>query len=369
MSDLSQIELNSTTYNLKDTTARKYMLYYATGTGTTASAWYDSSTGILISATSTAWKATISEIGSYYDGLMIAYKIPINDSYSFGISFEINSLGKHPIVRNSSSGELASLGPNDYKKDSVVLLVYCSSISDYLYNNSANPTSVSGCWVLVNNFDSGNTHYTAYIRAGASNSTSNAATTSGNTYLNLVENSTRRSGVKLVPGTNMSITSDASGNVTFNASEPQGLYFGTCSTDGGTAAKTVSITGITSYYTGLNVRILFTAGQTSSSAPSLNINNLGAVAIYRTSGIAAERYEWRIGEVVDFVYDGTHFIIADGGLATAGYPGIVRISSSIDSQSEDYVATSKAVNNVKNLIYWQYNSTNDTIDLNFPSAT
>lgn len=63
------------------------------------------------------------------------------------------------------------------------------------------------------------THHTAYIRAGASGGTANAATTTGNTYLNLVENGANRSGVKLVPGTNMSITSDGSGNVTFNATD------------------------------------------------------------------------------------------------------------------------------------------------------
>jgi hypothetical protein len=61
------------------------------------------------------------------------------------------------------------------------------------------------------------THYTAYLRAGASGGTANAATTTGNTYLNLVENSTNRSGVKLAPGSNMTITSDANGNVTFTA--------------------------------------------------------------------------------------------------------------------------------------------------------
>lgn len=61
------------------------------------------------------------------------------------------------------------------------------------------------------------THHTAYLRAGASGGTANAATTTGNTYLNLVENGANRSGVKLVPSSNMTITSDANGNVTFTA--------------------------------------------------------------------------------------------------------------------------------------------------------
>jgi len=63
------------------------------------------------------------------------------------------------------------------------------------------------------------THHMAYLRAGASEGTVNAATTTGNTYLNLVENEANRSGVKLAPGSNMSITSDANGVVTFAATD------------------------------------------------------------------------------------------------------------------------------------------------------
>lgn len=72
-----------------------------------------------------------------------------------------------------------------------------------------------GTWQVPPN--TGDTHHTAYLRAGASGGTANAATTTGNTYLNLVENNANRSGVKLVPGNNMSITSDDNGNVTFTA--------------------------------------------------------------------------------------------------------------------------------------------------------
>lgn len=61
-------------------------------------------------------------------------------------------------------------------------------------------------------------HHTAYLRAGAASGTANAATTTGNTHLLLVENGAHRSGVKLVPGSNMTITSDANGNVTFASS-------------------------------------------------------------------------------------------------------------------------------------------------------
>ena len=57
----------------------------------------------------------------------------------------------------------------------------------------------------------------AHLRAGAVNGTTNAATTTGNTYLNLVVDGSFDSGVKLVPGLNTSIDSDANGNVTIAA--------------------------------------------------------------------------------------------------------------------------------------------------------
>lgn len=70
------------------------------------------------------------------------------------------------------------------------------------------------------------THHAAYLRAGAANGTANAATTTGNTHLLLVENSTHRSGIKLVPGSNMTITSDANGNVTFASTNTRDPGYG-----------------------------------------------------------------------------------------------------------------------------------------------
>lgn len=59
------------------------------------------------------------------------------------------------------------------------------------------------------------THYTGYVRAGASGGTTNAATT--DPYLNYVEDGQNRSGVRLIGGANVDISSDANGNVTIDA--------------------------------------------------------------------------------------------------------------------------------------------------------
>ncbi len=59
--------------------------------------------------------------------------------------------------------------------------------------------------------------YAVTMVAGEGDDTANSPTTSGNTYLNVVEDGTVRSSVRLVPGTNMSIVSDGLGNVTLQA--------------------------------------------------------------------------------------------------------------------------------------------------------
>lgn len=212
MADISKITvLDGTSYDLKDSTARKYMVLYGTGTGTTGYMTWDASmqTSVFMSA---MYTVSIPAITEYYDGLTVAYKLPV-DVDEYGAALRANSLAYKPIIHTHNTASNATI-PN-YRKDSIVLLVYCSTVSGYYFNYAPYATSVTGCWVIVNDYYVDN--YYAYIRAGASNSTENAATTSGNTYLNLVENSSRRSGVRLVPGSNMTITSDASGNVTFTA--------------------------------------------------------------------------------------------------------------------------------------------------------
>lgn len=64
-----------------------------------------------------------------------------------------------------------------------------------------------------------NTHYTTRIIAGAANGTANAATTNGNTHINVTDDNTFRSGV-VIKGTGAtSVTSDASGNITVHSTD------------------------------------------------------------------------------------------------------------------------------------------------------
>lgn len=64
-----------------------------------------------------------------------------------------------------------------------------------------------------------NTHYTTRIVAGAANDTANAATTNGNTHINVTDDNTFRSGL-VIKGTGAaSVTSDASGNITVHSTD------------------------------------------------------------------------------------------------------------------------------------------------------
>ena len=110
-------------------------------------------------------------------------------------------------------------------------------------------------------------------------------------------------------GTVFTVT-DLSG-ATYNI---HGVLYGTCETAAGTAAKVVTISGITSLDEGLSIRVKFTYAQTYDGTPTLNVNNLGAKNIKRVGSINAKQYEWREGEIIDFVYDGLSWIIVKVGI-------------------------------------------------------
>ena len=80
--------------------------------------------------------------------------------------------------------------------------------------------------------------------------------------------------------------------------------YGTCSTAAGTAAKTVSIPGIT-LKTGVEITVRFSVTNTAAN-PTLNLNSTGAKAIrYRNTAISAGYLA--ANRTYRFVYDGTYW--------------------------------------------------------------
>lgn len=141
------------------------------------------------------------------------------------------------------------------------------------------------------------------------------------------------------------------------------VYYGECSTTASTQTKVVSIPKIESLTTGLCVRVKFLNAQDYSGQPQLQINSLEAKYILRSGSDSAKQYDWQAGEVLDFVYNGTSFIIQGGAVPTTTYYGSrIKLSSSTSSTSEDLAATPKAVKTAYDLANGKVSCTKSNID-------
>lgn len=124
-----------------------------------------------------------------------------------------------------------------------------------------------------------------------------------------------------------------------------GVFYGTCATAAATAAKVVVCEEFTSedLVAGTVINVKFTYAQTYNGAPTLNVNSTGAKNIKRVGTTNAARYEWLAGEVLQFVYDGSYWMLTDGGIATTTYYGVTKLSSATNSTSTAVAATASAV--------------------------
>lgn len=96
------------------------------------------------------------------------------------------------------------------------------------------------------------------------------------------------------------------------------VYYGTCPTSAGSQEKGVTINGVTAMTEGLSIRVKFSNAQTYNGTPRLNLNGLGAKDVKRSASKSAAQYEWAAGEVLDLVYDGSAWIIVNGGCLKFG---------------------------------------------------
>lgn len=113
--------------------------------------------------------------------------------------------------------------------------------------------------------------------------------------------------------------SRAEGTVTkpgtpFNADTFNGIAntihaYGTCATAAGTSTKVVECPGFV-LNAGAKISVLFTNESTYTGATYINVNNTGAKRVRSTSESTAKvNGLWNAGEVVDFVYDGSSWLI------------------------------------------------------------
>lgn len=121
-------------------------------------------------------------------------------------------------------------------------------------------------------------------------------------------------------------------------------YYATSGTAAATAAKVATTPdGDFKLYTGAMVRVKFTNANTYNGTATLNVDGTGAKDITRVGTTTSTRYFWTAGEVVDFVYDGTNFVMSNQGVATTTYYGVTKLSSATNSTSASLAATPSAV--------------------------
>jgi hypothetical protein len=122
-------------------------------------------------------------------------------------------------------------------------------------------------------------------------------------------------------------------------------YYGTCSTASTTIDKVIVCPTFV-LEEGVHITVSFKYGEGTSSFTTLNVNNTGAIRVYRLKSSIVTGYSgslWQSGEMVDFTYNGEGWVIHERGLASTSQYGLVMLSNSVTSTSSSDGATSKAV--------------------------
>lgn len=126
--------------------------------------------------------------------------------------------------------------------------------------------------------------------------------------------------------------------------EVQQSYF-YCQTAAATQAKVVTFNGGGNFMLqeGAKIAVRFQYAQNYSGTPTLNVANSGAKNIYVDGSTAAGYGEWAAGEVLDFVYNGTYWVIVGRNRATTTYYGVTKLTTSTTSTDETTAATPYSV--------------------------
>lgn len=113
---------------------------------------------------------------------------------------------------------------------------------------------------------------------------------------------------------------------------PGGGWYGTSSTAGSTTAKVVTCPGFV-LKEGASIAVKFT-NKNTATAPTLNVNSTGAIAIKTRTGATASSLAglWQAGSIVLFTYDGTNWILDN---ATTGSGVLVVSKSEVSSLTTD----------------------------------
>ena len=125
------------------------------------------------------------------------------------------------------------------------------------------------------------------------------------------------------------------------------IFYGVCSTAAATQTKVVTIEDF-ELFTGALVAVKFDNVNTAT-APKLNISGTGAINMYSVGTTAVLPNAWVAGETLLFVYNGTSYMVADGGIASTNGYGATKLNSSTSSTSTTEAATPSAVKSAYDL--------------------
>lgn len=146
------------------------------------------------------------------------------------------------------------------------------------------------------------------------------------------------------------------------ANRGDSVFYGTCETAAGTAAKVVVCDAFTSadLVAGTHITVKFSNANSYNGQATLNINDTGAKNVYYVGSTANAQYMWVAGESVDFVYNGTQWATTNGGLATTTYYGVTKLYTGAGSSSTALALTPSSLYAWANASIAPYYSTSDT---------
>ena len=123
------------------------------------------------------------------------------------------------------------------------------------------------------------------------------------------------------------------------------IWYGTCATGASTQNKVVTTnSGDFALEVGAMVRVKFTNAFTYNGTSRLNVDGTGNIDIARVGTTETTRYYVSAGEVIDFVYDGTDFVMSRTGTATTTYYGLTKLTTSAYSTSTSTALTPASLN-------------------------
>lgn len=140
----------------------------------------------------------------------------------------------------------------------------------------------------------------------------------------------------------------------------------TCNTAAGTAAKVLTVEGLTTLSTGIRLLVKMTYNNTAGNA-TLNINSLGAKPLYYNNTRVSGDNAWEAGEIVDIYYDGTNFYSGNfqGGSGTGGIGYAVSTTASGTATKTVTIAGLKELSTaIRILIKMSNNNTASNVNLN-----